>query len=80
MTLVFTQINDALVSKLKNYSLIIVEDLQLLPTAFFKKHKAKVVFDAREYYPLQNEESFFGELLSNQTEYACVVNIYQGWI
>jgi len=39
------------------YHLIIVEDLQLLPLAFEIKEDAKIIFDAREYYPRQNEES-----------------------
>jgi len=39
------------------YDLIIVEDLQLLPLAFEIKNNAKIIFDAREYYPKQNEES-----------------------
>jgi len=45
------------------YDLIIVEDLFLLPLAFEIKRNAKVIFDAREYYPRQNEESFFWRLM-----------------
>lgn len=41
-----------------NYNLIVVEDLQLLPLAFKIKRTAKVLFDAREYYPLQYDESW----------------------
>jgi len=40
-----------------NYNVIIVEDLQLLPIAFRIKNSANVIFDAREYYPRQNEDS-----------------------
>ena len=40
-----------------SYNLLIVEDLQLLPLAFKVKGDAKLIFDAREYYPRQNEES-----------------------
>jgi len=45
--------------KIKNrdFDLLIVEDLQQLPLAFKIKGEAKVIFDAREYYPRQNEES-----------------------
>ena len=39
------------------YKLLIVEDLFLLPLAFACKSNAKVLFDAREYYPRQREES-----------------------
>ena len=41
-----------------NYTVIVVEDLFLLPIAFKIKKKAKIIFDAREYYPRQNEEKF----------------------
>ena len=40
------------------YDLIIVEDLQLLPLAFRIKEDSKILFDAREYYTKQREESF----------------------
>jgi len=43
----------------KQYSIIVVEDLFLLPVAFrcWGDHsQTKIVFDAREYYPRQNEE------------------------
>jgi hypothetical protein len=45
------------------YDLIIVEDLYLLPLAFQIKQNAKVIFDAREYYPRQNEESLLWRLM-----------------
>lgn len=45
------------------YDLIIVEDLYLLPTARKIARGAKLIFDAREYYPLQNEERFLWRLL-----------------
>lgn len=41
----------------RDYHLLVVEDLFLLPVAFKIKKKARVIFDAREYYPRQNEES-----------------------
>lgn len=40
-----------------NYDLIVVEDIQLLSFAFRIKRDGKILFDAREYYPRQNEES-----------------------
>jgi hypothetical protein len=46
----------------EDYNLIIVEDLFLLPLAFEIKQNAKIIFDAREYYPRQNEESFIWRL------------------
>jgi hypothetical protein len=45
------------------YDLIITEDLFLLPLTFENKMNAKVIFDAREYYPRQNEESFIWRLI-----------------
>ncbi|MCF4152419.1 glycosyltransferase [Dethiosulfovibrio sp. F2B] len=41
----------------ESFDLIVIEDLQLLPLAFQIKNGAKLIFDAREYYPKQNEES-----------------------
>lgn len=46
----------------KEYDVIIVQDLYLLPLAFSIKKSAKLLFDAREYYPSQNEESLFFRL------------------
>lgn len=40
------------------YDLIIVEDLQLLPLAFRIKEDSRILFDAREFYTKQREESF----------------------
>lgn len=47
---------------LSSYDLIVVEDLQLLPLAFAIKADAKILFDAREYYPKQRENSIFFRL------------------
>lgn len=47
----------------KSYDLIIVEDLELLPLAFKIKGGAKVIFDAREYYPRQQEHSWLWRVL-----------------
>jgi hypothetical protein len=38
------------------FDLILVQDLALLPVALSHKKNARVIFDAREYYPAQNEE------------------------
>lgn len=38
----------------KNYDIIVVEDIELLPVAFHLKGNAKFFFDAREYYPKQS--------------------------
>lgn len=43
----------------QKYTAIVVEDLFMLPLAFKIKTNAKIIFDAREYYPRQNEEKFF---------------------
>lgn len=43
----------------KEYDILVVQDLFLLPLAFQLKKGAKIIFDAREYYPSQNEESLF---------------------
>ncbi len=48
---------------LKKYDLIIVEDLQLLNLAFKIRGKGKVLFDAREYYPLQKEDNIWFKLI-----------------
>jgi hypothetical protein len=39
------------------YSLLVVEDLAFLPFAEKVKNGGRIIFDAREYYPRQNEES-----------------------
>jgi glycosyltransferase involved in cell wall biosynthesis len=42
-----------------NYDLIVCHDLNLLPLALSVKKNAKVLFDAREYYPRHYEDRFF---------------------
>lgn len=49
--------------KEKMFDLIIVEDLFLLPLAFDIKKRAKILFDAREYYPRQNEGNLWFNLI-----------------
>lgn len=46
----------------EDYELIVVEDLQLLPFAFRSFPNAKILFDAREFYTRQNEESLLFRL------------------
>jgi len=41
----------------RRFDLIIVQDLALLPVVLVHRNGARVIFDAREYYPAQNEES-----------------------
>jgi hypothetical protein len=42
-----------------NYSIIVVEDLSLLPLANRINKGCPIIFDAREYYPKQNDESWY---------------------
>lgn len=48
------------------YDLIIVEDLSLIPLVSPRATKSKIVFDAREFYPRQNEERLFFRLFEMQ--------------
>jgi len=48
--------------KTDGYKIIIVEDIQALPVAFSVKGSAKILFDAREYYPKQLEDSIMFQL------------------
>jgi len=43
----------------RGYDLIVVEDLYLLPLAMRIRGTAKVLFDAREFYPRQNDEDLW---------------------
>ncbi len=43
----------------KNFDLVLVEDLDCLPFAFSIRKSAKVIFDAREFYPKQRENNLF---------------------
>lgn len=47
----------------RDYDLILVEDLFLLPLAFRVKGRSRILFDAREFYPSQNEESLRWRLI-----------------
>lgn len=47
----------------QNYDLIIVENLELLPLAFKIRNGAKILFDAREYYPREFDDSFVWKVI-----------------
>lgn len=53
----------------KKYDFIIVEDLFLLPIAHKIKGEAKLIFDAREYYPKQLELSWFFRFFEQNERY-----------
>lgn len=48
------------------FDILIVEDLQLLSLAFSVKGNARVIFDAREYYPRQNEGNLWFEMVEKR--------------
>lgn len=50
----------------ESFDLFIVEDLQLLPLVFEIKGDGKILFDAREYYPRQNEGEFWFQLFERK--------------
>jgi hypothetical protein len=50
----------------QQFDIIYVADLHMLPMIVTQKKQAKVVFDAREYYPLQYEDNFNFRLLEKQ--------------
>lgn len=49
-----------------SFDVLTVEDLQLLPLAFEIKGQAKIIFDAREYYPRQNEGELWFDLFEKK--------------
>ncbi len=59
----FNLLNKTKILLEKNYDLIIVQDLNLLPLANEIKKTARIIFDAREFYPLQNEESKYFKII-----------------
>lgn len=50
----------------EEFDLLIVEDLQLLPLAFEIRGDGKILFDAREYYPRQNEGELWFDLFERR--------------
>jgi len=54
------------------FDFLIIEDLNLLPIAFEIKKKEKIIFDAREYYPSQNEGDLWFDLFEKSRRiYIC---------
>lgn len=50
----------------EEFDIVIAENIQLLPLVLFAKREAKVLFDAREYYPRQNEGEIRFELFEKR--------------
>jgi len=62
---------DEVISK-KEFDLIFCHDLEMLPIVLKNRKQAKVIFDAREYYPLHFENSFIWRLLNKrENQYLC---------
>ena len=59
-----TEVEKRLINE--SFDLLVVENLQLLPLAFGIKGNAKVLFDAREFYPRQNEGEIWFELIEKK--------------
>ena len=60
------------------YDLVIVESLELLPLAMKIQGRAKVIFDAREFYPAQKEDSFlFRTVLKPYYLHLCSTYLHQ---
>ena len=59
-----TEANNTLAGE--SFDLLIVEDPQLLALAFKIKGKGKILFDAREYYPRQNEGELWFDLFEKR--------------
>ncbi len=57
----------------KNYNLIIANDLNVLPLALkLSKNNSKILFDAHEYFPLENEDNLIWRILYQPAiEYMC---------
>ncbi len=59
---------------LDNYELIICHDLELLPYLYRTNIKAKVLFDAREYYPRHFEHNLYWKILQAPfQQYLCEI-------
>lgn len=54
-----------------SYNYILVEDIFLLPFAFKFNKNCKVIFDAREFYPLQREDIIFKVIYKPLYHYIC---------
>ncbi len=53
----------------KLFDLIFVENLEILPLAFEFKNNAKIVFDAREYYPKEFEGDLWFDLFEEKRKF-----------
>ena len=58
----------------RNYNVIIIEDLKLVPLVINKKKKSKIIFDAREYYPKQFENSLVFKLIESKFNFRLCYN------
>ena len=58
----------------RNYNVIIIEDLKLVPLVINKKKNSKIIFDAREYYPKQFENSFVFKLIESKFNFRLCYN------
>jgi len=62
----------------QNFDLIITHDLMLLPLALSVKKNAKVIFDAREYYPRHLEDRFVWRFFFQRfNEFICTAYLHQ---
>src|SRR3989304_5086174 len=62
----------------QNFDLIITHDLMLLPLALSVKKNAKVIFDAREYYPRHLEDRFVWRFFFQRfNEFFCNAYLHQ---
>lgn len=72
--IIWSQEIRAIIPKLnnQNFDVIVSHDLDLLPLALKIKKEAKIVFDAREYYPKNFEDRLFWRLIVKPfNEYLC---------
>ena len=61
-----------------SYDLIIIHDLYLLPLALSAKKNAKVLFDAREYYPRHYEDQLYWRFFFQSfNKYLCSAYLHQ---
>jgi glycosyltransferase involved in cell wall biosynthesis len=48
------------------YDLVIIEDIEFLPLLALNKQNYKIIFDMREYYPLQEENNIYFKIIEKQ--------------
>lgn len=79
-SLIFTKNRREILAFLKRgeFDLIICHDLVLLPIVLSEKKDAKVLFDAREFYPKQNTTSIRWRILFEKfNDYLCKTYLHQ---